>query len=221
MERHRFDEGLGSLRQRLHLMADLVQDRLARACRALFEGHAELARQVLGDDAEVNGLQIDIDDLCLRLLAQQQPVARDLRLITAIMKAATDLERVGDLAVNVAGNADLLARAGGAAPGPDLQSLAGKASRMLVDAVRAFVDGDTALARSVLARDDEVDDLRTLVFRQAIERMVASPGDIEKEMALILASRNLERVADHATNIAEDAVFLIEARDVRHHQQPS
>jgi phosphate transport system protein len=202
-------------------MSLLVEDRVAVAVDAAIERRAGLARPVIDGDAEVNRIQRQLDERCLQLLAQQQPVARDLRLITSVMKVAGDLERVGDLAVNIAGNAMTLASLPPVAPLPELARIGSAAQLMLHDAVHAYLAGDVEVARRVLAQDDEVDGLRNQVFRLVIDRMLHDPREIEPGLGLILVSRNLERVADHATNVAEDVVFLVEARDVRHmHPEP-
>jgi len=167
----------------------------------------------------VNELQIEIDDRCLKLIALQQPMASDLRLITAAMKINADLERIGDQAVNIAETALRLLPQPPLKPLIDIPRMAENAEAMTRDALDAFVRKDAALARRVLARDDEVDQLKDQVFRVLLTYMMADPGTIERALGLILISRNLERIADHATNIAEDVIFLVEAKDVRHHHE--
>ena len=193
--------------------------RIRQAVQALMERRLELAEQVIAGDQEVNDLQIEIDDRCLKLLALQQPMASDLRLITAAMKINSDLERIGDQAVNIAENASLLLAHPPLKPLLDLPRMAELAQQMTRDSLDAFVRRDAALARSVLQRDDEVDHLKDQNFRVLLTYMMADPGTIERALALILVARNLERVADHATNIAEDVIFLVEAKDVRHHHE--
>jgi phosphate transport system protein len=167
----------------------------------------------------VNDLQIEIDDRCLKLLALQQPMATDLRLITAAMKINSDLERIGDQAVNIAENAARVLAHPPLKPLLDLPRMAEIAERMTRDSLDAFVRRDPDLARDILARDDEVDQLKDQVFRVLLTYMMADPATIERALGLILVSRNLERIADHATNIAEDVIFLVEAKDVRHHHE--
>jgi phosphate transport system protein len=149
----------------------------------------------------------------------QQPMASDLRLITAAMKINADLERIGDQAVNIAENANKLLSQPPLRPLLDLPRMADIAQQMTRDSLDAFVQRDCALARRVLERDDEVDQLKDQNFRVLLTYMMADPGTIERALGLILISRNLERIADHATNIAEDVIFLVEAKDVRHHHE--
>ncbi len=219
MERHHFEEELQALKNRLLTMGALVEDRLRRAVVALIERRTELAQDVIAGDHEINDLQIEIDDRCLKLLALQQPMATDLRLITAAMKINADLERIGDQAVNIAENASRILGQPPLRPLLDIPRMAALAEAMTRDSLDAFVRKDAPLARAVLARDDEVDRLKDQVFRVLLTHMMADPGTIERALSLILVSRNLERIADHATNIAEDVVFLVEARDVRHHHE--
>jgi phosphate transport system protein len=217
VERHHFEEELQALRARLLNMASLVEDRVHEAIRALIERRSELADDVIAGDKDVNDLQIEIDDRCLKLLALQNPMASDLRLITAAMKINADLERIGDQAVNMAEQTLKLIRLPLLKPLIDIPRMAEMAERMTRDSLDAFVNKDAALARTVLVRDDAVDELKDQLFRELLTYMMADPGTIERALALILVSRCLERIADHATNIAEDAIFIIEAKDVRHH----
>jgi phosphate transport system protein len=219
MERQHFEEALQALKSRLLSMAALVEERVHRAIRGLIERRAELAQEVAAGDEEVNELQIEIDDRCLKLLALQNPMAGDLRLITAAMKINADLERIGDQAVNIAEHALKLIRLPLLKPLIDIPRMADMAERMTRDSLDAFVRKDAVLARNVLARDDEVDELKDQLFRELLTYMMADPGTIERALALILVSRSLERIADHATNIAEDTIFIVEAKDVRHHHE--
>jgi phosphate transport system protein len=217
MERHHFEADLEALKHRLLHMGSLVETLANKALVALMERRAELARAVLEGDAAVNALQIEIDDRCLKMLALQQPMATDLRLITSAMKMGADLERIGDQAVNIAETALRLLETPPLKPVIDIADMADIAQKMTRDALDAFVRRDSALAREVLERDDRVDHLKDRVFRVLLTHMMADPGTIERALGLILISRNIERIADHATNIAEDVIFLVEARDVRHH----
>jgi phosphate transport system protein len=217
MERHHFEAELQALRNQLLTMGALVEDRVHRAIHALVERREEQARRVSETDKEINDLQIDIDDRCLKLLALQTPLAADLRLITSAMKINADLERVGDQAVNIAENVLQLLPHPPLKPLIDIPRMAEIAERMVRDALDSFVKGDAELARDVLRRDDEVDALKDTLFRELLTYMMADPGTIPRALALILVSRNLERIADHATNIAEDVIFIAEAKDVRHH----
>jgi phosphate transport system protein len=218
MERH-FETEMQALKNRLLGMGAMVEERVHQAVLALMERNPEAAERIIAGDEEVNELQIEVDDRCLKLLALQQPMASDLRLITAAMKINADLERIGDQAVNIAENSLKMMNAPPLKPIIDLPRMAEIAEGMTRDSLDAFVRKDSALARSVLARDDEVDQLKDHIFRVLLTYMMADPGTIERALSLILVSRNLERIADHATNIAEDVVFVVEAKDVRHHHE--
>ena len=217
MERQHFEDELQALKNRLLGMGALVEDRVHRAVHALIDRNIEEAERVIAADQDVNSLQIEIDDRCLKLLALQQPMATDLRLITAAMKINADLERIGDQAVNIAENAVKILPQPLLKPLIDIPRMAEIAERMTRDALDSFVRRDPELARDVLRRDDAVDQLKDQVFRELLTYMMADPGTIQRALALILISRNIERIADHATNIAEDVIFLVEAIDVRHH----
>jgi phosphate transport system protein len=219
MERHHFEEELQALKTRLLNMGALVEERVHQATFALIERRPDAIDRVIAGDQDVNDLQIEIDDRCLKLLALQQPMASDLRLITAAMKINADLERIGDQAVNIAENAARILSHPPLKPLIDLPRMAEIAQRMTRDSLDAFVRRDPELARNILARDDEVDQLKDQVFRVLLTYMMADPATIERALGLILISRNLERIADHATNIAEDVIFVVEAKDVRHHHE--
>jgi phosphate transport system protein len=219
MERHHFEFELQALKNRLLSMGALVEDRVHQAIVALMERRPDAAEKIIAGDDEVNELQIEIDDRCLKLIALQQPMASDLRLITAAMKINADLERIGDQAVNIAQNAVKILEHPPLKPLIDIPRMAEAAEKMTRDSLESFVRKDVALARSVLERDDEVDALKDNVFRVLLTYMMADPGTIERALGLILVSRHLERIADHATNIAEDVIFVVEAKDVRHHHE--
>jgi phosphate transport system protein len=219
MERHHFEADLQALRNQLLTMGGLVEERVHRAVHALVHRGEEDAQRVIATDKEVNDLQMDIDERCLRLLATQTPLAVDLRLITSAMKINADLERIGDQAVNIAESVLVLIPQPPLKPLIDIPRMAQVAEKMIRDALDAFVKRDAALARDVLRRDDEVDELKDQVFRELLTYMMADPGTIQRALSLILISRNLERIADHATNIAEDVIFIAEAKDVRHHAE--
>jgi phosphate transport system protein len=218
-ERHHFEEEMQALRNRLLNMGALVEERVHDATQALIERRPETAERIIGSDQDVNELQIEIDERCLRLLALQQPMATDLRLITAAMKINADLERIGDQAVNIAEQAVRILAHPPLKPLIDVPRMAEIAERMTRESLDAFVRKDAKLARAILARDDEVDQLKDQVFRVLLTYMMADPGTIERALGLILVSRHLERIADHATNIAEDVIFVVEAKDVRHHHE--
>lgn len=215
MQRH-FHEELEGLKQTLLAMGALVEDQIRRVMRALVERDEALAREVIDRDREVNAYDVQIDEKCVELLALHQPAAGDLRFITTAMKIVTDLERIGDQAVNIAQRALELAREPQLKPYIDLPRMADKAQRMVKESLDAFVTRDTALARRVCAADAEVDALKEQVFRELLTYMMADPTTIPRAIRLILISRFLERVADHATNIAEMVVYMVESRMVRH-----
>jgi phosphate transport system protein len=217
MERHHFEAELQALRNQLLTMGGLVEERVHRAVQSLIHRREEEAQRIIAADNEINDLQMDIDNRSLKLLATQSPLAVDLRLITSAMKINADLERIGDQAVNIAESALVLIPQPPLKPLIDIPRMAMIAEKMIRDSLDAFVKKDPELARDVLRRDDEVDELKDQVFRELLTYMMADPGTIQRALSLILISRNLERIADHATNIAEDVIFITEARDVRHH----
>jgi len=217
MERFHFEEELQALKHRLLNMGALVEDRVHRAVHALMDRDVDDAAAVAAGDQEVNDLQIEIDDRCIKLLALQQPMATDLRLITSAIKINADLERIGDQAVNIAESAVKVLTHSPARPSVDLRRIAELAERMTRESLDAFVRKDVTLARAVILRDDEVDRLKDKLFGELIATMVSDPQSIPDALSFILISRNLERIADHATNIAEDVIFMVEAKDIRHH----
>jgi len=219
VERHQFEAELHALKDCVARMGDLVAQRLEAALRGFSGQAADDARFVLDHDDDVNHLQIEIDERALRILALQQPAARDLRFITATVKANADLERIGDQAVNVAGNSLRLTGQPPLPQTPVVEEMGRLAVGMVRDALASFLNRDATLARAVLERDDLVDGLKNQVLRDLIGQMTADPSTIERAVCLVFLSRNLERAADHATNMAEDAIFMVEARDVRHHHE--
>ena len=215
MTRH-FHEELEALKQTLLAMGGLVEDQIRRVMRALLERDDELAREVIDRDRQVNAYDVEVDEQCVQLLALNQPAASDLRFITTAMKIVTDLERIGDQAVNIAQRVLELNRDPQLKPYIDLPRMAEKAQRMVKESLDAFVAGDTALARQVCGKDAEVDALKEQIFRELLTFMMEDPRTIPRAIRVILISRFLERVADHATNIAEMVVYLIEGKMVRH-----
>jgi phosphate transport system protein len=211
-----FQEALQQMTSRLLAMGGLAEDRLHSAMTALVERDSRVLESVVRDDAPVNQLQVEIDAQAFRLLALHQPMAIDLRMIVAAIKINSELERVGDLAVNIAEAGLRYLTRDPVKKLIDLPRMATLAQGMLRDALDAFVRRDTNLAESVLRRDDELDALKGQVFRELLTYMLQSPPTIEPSLDLILISRHLERVGDHATNIAEDVIFMVSARDVRH-----
>jgi phosphate transport system protein len=219
MERHQFESELQGLRHCVSRMGALVCARLEACLRALASHEAEPARFVLEHDEEINALQIEIDERALRMLALQQPAARDLRFITATVKANADLERIGDQAVNVAGKLMPLIGGEGLVQEAVVVEMGRNALVMVLDALASFLDGNAGLARSVLVRDDEIDAVKQRVLQDLIALMTRDSATIERAVSLLFISGSFERVADHATNMAEAAIFLVEAKDVRHHHE--
>jgi phosphate transport system protein len=198
-------------------MGGQVESAIHRSVRALMDRDPELARQVLRDEARINQMEIEIDNLTTRLFALRQPMARDLRFLTATMKINTDLERMGDLAVNIAQRAISLVAQPAVKPLIDIPRMAQLVESMLLHTLDAFVKGDPEIATQVLMADDEVDALRDSVYQELVAYMQRDPSTVPAAVDLIFVARNLERIADHATNIAEDVVFLVKGVDVRHH----
>jgi phosphate transport system protein len=215
MQRH-FHEELEALKQTLLAMGALVEDQIRRVMRALVERDDALAREVIERDRRVNTYDVEVDEQCVELLALHQPAAGDLRFITTAMKIVTDLERIGDQAVNIAQRAIELGREPQLKPYIDLPRMAEYAQRMVKESLDAFVSRDTALARHVCAADAEVDAIKEQIFRELLTFMMQDPHTIPRAIRLIFISRFLERVADHATNIAEMVIYLVEGKMVRH-----
>jgi phosphate transport system protein len=211
-----FQEELETLKQRLLAMGGLAEERTRVAVHGVAERQHEAIQAVLTGDEPINDLHIEIDDRCFKMLALHQPMAADLRAIVAAVKINTDLERVGDLAVNVAEAGKRYLQHPPVKPLIDIPRMGDIAQVMLRDALDAFVRRDLALAESVLLKDDELDALKTQIFRELLTFMLQDPSTIEPALDLILISRHLERIGDHATNIAEDVIFMVSARDVRH-----
>ena len=211
-----FHEELGQLKVRLLEMSSLAEELLRLAVEALRERDVAKAEAVILGDRELDALEVEVDDACIHLLALQQPLARDLRLITMGMKISNDLERVGDHAVNIAQAVKHLVQAPPFGHFPEIEEMARLASEMLSDALDHFVRSDAHGAREVCARDDRVDALHESIFRILLTHMMEDPRRIGPAMSLFLVSRNLERIADLATNIAEDVVFLVEGRTIKH-----
>ena len=215
MTRHFHDE-LDALKQTLLAMGGLVEEQIRRAMQALLERDDVMAQDVIDRDRQVNTYDVEVDEQCVNLLALHQPAASDLRFITTAMKIVTDLERIGDQAVNIAQRALELNREPQLKPYIDLPRMADKAQRMVKESLDAFVAGDTALARQVCAADAEVDALKEQIFRELLTFMMEDPRTVSRAIRVILISRFMERVADHATNIAEMVIYLVEGKMVRH-----
>jgi phosphate transport system protein len=212
-----FQEELEQLKRRLLEMGGLAEEQVRIAIKGLVDRDHDHIDRVLTSDEPLNALHIEIDNRCFTLLALFQPMAADLRAIVAAVKINTDLERVGDLAVNIAEAARRYVQRPPVKKLIDIPRMAGIAQSMLRDALDAFVRRDMQLARQVLNEDDKLDDLKTQIFRELLTYMLQDTSTIEPSLELILISRHLERIGDHATNIAEDVIFIVSARDVRHH----
>ena len=215
MTRH-FHEELDALKQTLLAMGGLVEDQMRHAMQALVDRNDGLASEVIERDRQVNAYDVEVDEQCVELLALHQPAAGDLRFITTAMKIVTDLERIGDQAVNIAQRVIELNREPQLKPYIDLPRMAERAQAMVKESLDAFVARDTELARRVRAEDDEVDALKEQIFRELLTFMMEDPRSIPRAIRLILISRCMERVADHATNIAEMVIYLVEGKMVRH-----
>lgn len=214
-----FIEELDHLQGRLLEMGSLVESAIHTSVLALVERTEDLGKQVLSNEDRINRLEIEIDDLAVRLLALQQPMAKDLRLLTAAIKINTDLERMGDLAVNIVERSLALMHRPPVKPLIDIPQMAQTVESMVRKSLDAFVRREPELARSVLLTDDTVDGLRDSIHNELISFMQKDPSVIPQAIDLILVARHLERIADHATNIAEDTLFVIKGIDVRHHME--
>jgi phosphate transport system protein len=212
-----FQEQLATLKERLLVMGGLAEERVRVIMEALVEREMGLVDRVQAGDEPINQLHIEVDARCFKLLALHQPMATDLRAIVAAVKINTDLERVGDLAVNIAEAVRRYLQHPPVKKLIDIPRMAEIAQRMLRDALDSYVRRDVDLAQAVLNEDDTLDALKTQVFRELLTFMLQDPATIEPALDLILMSRHLERIGDHATNVAEDVIFMVSARDVRHH----
>ena len=216
METH-FQQELNKLKEQLLKMAGLAERAISNAIEALVKRDTPLAEKTITEDEKINEMEILVDDLCLKLLALHQPLAADLRFITSAMRINTELERIGDLSVNIAERAISLDQEPQLKPYIDLPRMAEITQSMVKDVLDAFVNGDARLARSVCERDDQVDALNDQVFRELLTYMMSDPKTITRAVHLIIVSRCLERIADHATNIAEGVIFMVQALVIKHH----
>src|SRR5438445_5931229 len=215
MERH-FERDLDELKERLLWMGSLAERAVHQAVHAVLDADEKLASAVLDEENTINELQIEIDDRVVQLLALQQLMAADLRFVLAISRINNDLERLGDQAVNIAQSAQRIMRHPRVKPYVDLPRMSELAEGMVRDSLNAVVRRDLTLARSILVRDDQVDNLRDQIFRELLSYMMGDSAVVFQAFELILVAKNLERVADHATNIAEDVIYMVEGHDVRH-----
>lgn len=214
-----FDTELDTLKQQILRMGGKAEAMIQNSVQALVQRNFTIADNIPELEDEVNRLQLEIDDQCFKSLALRQPMAHDLRFIIAAMKISSDLERIGDQAVNIFENTKILLEFPEVKPLIDIPKMAEIAKGMVRDALDALVEGDAAKAREIVLRDDMVDALKNQVFRELLTYMISDPRTIQAGLQLILVARHLERVADHATNIAEDVVYMVEAKDIRHHAQ--
>ena len=215
MERH-FHRDLAALKNDLLRMGALGQRMVQTAVKGLTDRDGALFAEVRRDEEQMNSLHMSLDERCFTLIALQQPAASDLRFLLAALKSISELERVGDQSINVVKSGEVLLREAPLKPLIDIPRMADLTQRMVHDSLRSFVDKDVELARSVLVTDDEVDALRDQVFRELLTYMLGDPTSITRALHFILISRSLERIADHATNIAEDVIFMAAGTDVRH-----
>ncbi len=214
-----FREELEELQSKLLEMAGLVEASIHNSVYALVERDEDKAKEVMWAEALINQKEIEIDDLATRLLALFQPMARDLRFITAVIKINSDLERMGDLAVNITERAMNLMKEPVLRPLVDIPRIAELAESMVHRSLDAFARGDASMARDVLLADDEVDRLRDAVYSEMLRFMEEERTTANRAVSMIFIAQNLERIADHATNIAEDVLFLVKGIDVRHHAE--
>lgn len=216
-----FEEGLRDLKSLILKMGGHVEVAIEASVRAILERNSKVFSLVFEHEEQINQAHVEVDDLCLRLLARQTPLARDLRLILGVIKINTDLERMGDQAVNIAYNGSHLVEGSPVRTSVDLKLMSDRVRSMVRDALDAFVRGDVELARQVLVRDDEVDQMKRALLQELKGTLKNNPELSEEALALILIGRNLERLGDHATNIAEDVIFVTSGEDVRHSRHAS
>jgi phosphate transport system protein len=215
MERH-FEQDLEELKQRLLWMGSLAERAVHQSVQSLLEADEAVAETVLTEEDSINEMQIEIDERVQRLLALQAPMAVDLRFLLAVSRINGDLERIGDQAVNIAQSAMRVMRHPQVKPYVDLPRMTELAEGMVRDSLNALVRGDQELAQSVMQRDDQVDRLRDQLFRELLTYMMENSAVVFAAFELVLVAKNLERIGDHATNIAEDVIYFVAGRDVRH-----
>jgi len=213
-----FDEELATLKEKILLMGSKVEEAIRLAMKSVISRDSKLARQVIQSDRDINDLEIEVDEICHRLLALHQPMAGDMRFITSSMKINSDLERIGDLAVNIAERALTLNEVAPLKPFIDIPRLATIAQEMVKVSLDTLVNRDPVTAKKVCERDDEVDNLNDQIIRELISYMLDDRANIKRALDLILVSRYLERIADHATNISEDVIYMVAGKDIRHHR---
>jgi phosphate transport system protein len=215
----KYEDELKKLREDILYMGGLVEDQIQKAVKALVDRDSDLAQVIIERDHEVNRLDVEVDELCIRLLALHQPAGRDLRFITTGLKITTDLERIGDMAVNICERALELNQEPQLKPYIDIPRMATTARRMIRESLDAFVREDTELALKVCKDDDEVDQLNAQIFRETLTYMIENPETISRAIKISSVSKYLERIADHATNIGEMVVFMVKGKSIRHIKQ--
>lgn len=215
-----FEEELRLLKERVLRIGSLVESAIRNSVKSLVERNSDLARNVIGNDHKVNALDVEIDEECIRLIALRQPKAKDLRFITTAMKITTDLERMGDLAVNIAERAIELNEEPLLKPYIDIPRMAEITDEMVRDALDSLVKGCSKIPYEVIKRDDEVDDLNAQVFNELLFFMIQDPGTVSRATRISYVSKYLERIADHATNIAEMVIYMCQGKIIRHTKIP-
>jgi phosphate transport system protein len=216
----RYEQELANLRETLLRMGELVSNQIGDAVRCLLAGDADGAAAIAARDTEVNRLDSEIDDRCVEVLALNQPTAIDLRMILASLKITVDLERIGDQAVNICTRPSITARRLAFGVDSEIERMARIACEMVRNSLDAFQNGDTTLAKSVIETDDQIDTLHHHVLNRLLNAMVDEPAEIGQGTTLVFVSRSLEKIADHATNVAESVAFMVEGRDIRHRERP-
>lgn len=215
MQRH-FDEELKALKEKILRMGGMVEEQIAHSIKSLVDRDSDLARRVIENDHRVNAMDVEIDEDCLSLIALHQPMARDLRFLTTAMKISTELERMSDLAENISERAVELNEEPLLKPYIDIPRMAEHAQRMVKETLDAFVNQDSGLARKVCRDDDFMDNLNHQIFRELLSFMIEDPRTTARAIRISFISKYLERMADHATNVAELVVYLVEGKIIRH-----
>ena len=215
-----FEEQLGELFQRLVLMGSLAESMIRGAVRSLMEQNEALAADVYTKENEVNALQVEVDDRCVKLTATQQPVASDARFLFMASRIGGELERIADQAINICQNTHYVLDGPPIKPLVDLTIMCEVVQKMVRDSVTAMINHDAAMAEKLLEEEEKVDAFRDQVFRVLLTHMMGDPRTIRQGLSLILIARNLERIGDHATNISEEVIYWIHGRDIRHSRAP-
>lgn len=216
MPMRHFDEQLQELLHSIVLMASLAESMIQTAIRCLVERNVALAKEVYAKEEEVNRLQMEVDDAAVKLTALQQPVAADVRFLFMASRISTELERIADQAINIVQNAEHVLEHPPLKPMVDIPIMADVAQKMVRDALTGLIDRNVSIAEGVLVEEKKVDAFRDQIFRILLTYMMADPGTIQRALSLLLISRNIERIGDHATNIAEEVIYLVQGKDVRH-----